>query len=108
MNDGVLLREEDNGIVLSCPADLLGHLPRWGPEWLVPGWLPEKVRALIRLLPKQVSQACRPLDECVGAFIRARCAAPGMPVCGFRLADPADCAVAEHVAVRHAQELVLD
>ena len=61
--------EPDDGITLSCPESLLKSLPPGATDWLVLGCLPEKVRALIRSLPKPIWTACQPLDRTVADFL---------------------------------------
>lgn len=61
----------DDGITLLCPAGQLNLLPDWGLDWLVPGWLAEKVRLLIRSLPKQLRIACNPAAQTAGEFAAA-------------------------------------
>ena len=63
--------EDNDGIVLTCPVRDLARLPSWAPDWVVPGWLPEKIRALIRCLPKSLRQACQPVDRTVEDFLVA-------------------------------------
>ncbi len=66
----------DDGIVLHCPERLLPALPTWAADWLVPGWLPEKVRALIRSLPKDVRAVCNPLQAIVDDFLQTQHSMP--------------------------------
>lgn len=42
-----------DGMTLEIPLVELPHLPEWFGEWLVPGWLEEKVSVLLRCLPKE-------------------------------------------------------
>ena len=62
--------DSDDGVVLRCPEKLLPALPAYAPDWLVPGWLPEKVRLLIRSLPKELRAACNPLQAVVDDFVQ--------------------------------------
>ncbi|MDF7807985.1 ATP-dependent RNA helicase HrpA [Pontiellaceae bacterium B12219] len=57
-----------DGIALVCPTDKLAFLPRWAPDWLVPGWLEEKVNRLLRTLPKNLRTTLSPIDQTAAAF----------------------------------------
>ena len=67
--------EELDGIALVCPTDKLAFLPDWAPDWLVPGWLEEKVNRLLRTLPKNVRTTIMPIDQTARAFCSSRRAA---------------------------------
>ena len=71
--------DSDDGMVLRCPEKLLPVLPAYATDWLVPGWLPEKVRLLIRSLPKDLRAVCNPLQAIVDDFLQASPAAPLLP-----------------------------
>jgi len=43
-----------DGITVDLPLAALGHLPAGAFDWLVPGWLVEKIVSLIRTLPRGV------------------------------------------------------
>jgi ATP-dependent helicase HrpA len=45
---------EQDGLTVTVPQELFGQLDPVRMEWLVPGWLEEKVVALLRSLPKSV------------------------------------------------------
>jgi len=60
--------EELDGIALVCPTDKLAFLPDWAPDWLVPGWLEEKVNRLLRTLPKNVRTTVMPIDQTARNF----------------------------------------
>ncbi len=62
--------EELDGIALVCPTDKLAFLPDWAPDWLVPGWLEEKVNRLLRTLPKNLRTTISPIDQAARAFCR--------------------------------------
>jgi ATP-dependent helicase HrpA len=62
--------EPNDGITLQCPEQLLATLPSWAADWVVPGWLPEKLRLLIRTLPKDLRAVCNPLTDIVDDFRR--------------------------------------
>ncbi len=59
----------DDGATLAVPDALLGALRPEPLEWLVPGWLPEQVTALLRALPKERRRALVPLPDTVAAVL---------------------------------------
>jgi ATP-dependent helicase HrpA len=59
---------ELDGIALICPTEKLAFLPDWGPDWLVPGWLEEKVNRLLRTLAKNLRTTISPIDQTAAAF----------------------------------------
>jgi ATP-dependent helicase HrpA len=61
--------EELDGIALVCPVEKLAFLPDWGPDWLVPGWLNEKVNRLLRTLPKNLRITISPIDQTSARFV---------------------------------------
>jgi ATP-dependent helicase HrpA len=63
--------EELDGIALVCPTDKLAFLPDWAPDWLVPGWLEEKVNRLLRTLPKNVRTTIMPIDQTARSFFHS-------------------------------------
>lgn len=60
--------EKNDGMYLLVPEAEMNLLPPWALEWLVPGWLPEKVEFMIKSLPKELRIACNPLSEAVAEF----------------------------------------
>jgi ATP-dependent helicase HrpA len=62
---------ELDGIALVCPTDKLAFLPDWAPDWLVPGWLEEKVNRLLRSLPKNLRATISPIDRTAAGFIQS-------------------------------------
>jgi len=54
---------EFDGVTATVPIALLNQLPQEPFEWLVPGYLPEKVTELIRTLPKDVRVQFVPVPE---------------------------------------------
>ena len=62
--------DELDGIALVCPTDKLAFLPNWGPDWLVPGWLEEKINRLLRTLPKNLRTTLAPIDQTVSQAVR--------------------------------------
>jgi ATP-dependent helicase HrpA len=54
---------EPDGLTVTVPQELFGQLDPVRMEWLVPGWLEEKVIALLRSLPKSVRTQFVPAPE---------------------------------------------
>jgi ATP-dependent helicase HrpA len=54
---------EADGITVTVPRSLLGALSQVELEWLVPAWLPEKVVAHLRALPKVARRTLVPLPD---------------------------------------------
>jgi len=61
-----------DGITARVPLVELPHLPPWYGEWLVPGWIGEKVSALLRCLRKEMRTILPSnrsvVDEFLGAW----------------------------------------
>ncbi|HET9694227.1 MAG TPA: DUF3418 domain-containing protein, partial [Steroidobacteraceae bacterium] len=66
----------DDGVTLEVPLALLRALDADRLEWLVPGWLREKVILLLRGLPKDVRREIVPIPDAADRFL-ARVAAFG-------------------------------
>lgn len=60
-----------DGITARVPLVELPHLPLWFGEWLVPGWLGEKVTALLRCLRKEMRTMLPANREVVDDFLDA-------------------------------------
>jgi hypothetical protein len=60
-----------DGITARIPLVELPHLPPWFGEWLVPGWLGEKVTALLRCLRKEMRTMLPANREVVDDFLDA-------------------------------------
>ena len=54
---------DDDGVTLELPRALLGALRPEQVDWLVPGWLADKVLALLRALPKDLRRPLVPLPD---------------------------------------------
>ncbi|MCM2310989.1 MAG: ATP-dependent RNA helicase HrpA [Steroidobacteraceae bacterium] len=63
--------DPDDGVTLDVPLPLLGSLPARRIEWLVPGYLQDKLVALLRGLPKDVRRELVPIPD---AALRLRSA----------------------------------
>lgn len=63
--------EKGDGITVRVPLAELPWLPEWFGDWLVPGWLPEKVGALLRCAGKDLRRLLPSLRETVEAFLDA-------------------------------------
>ncbi len=60
---------ERDGLTLAVPLPLLGALRPEPLEWLVPGWLPAKVTAWLRTLPKEQRRRLVPLPDTVAELL---------------------------------------
>jgi ATP-dependent helicase HrpA len=56
-------RSPRDGVTLTVPVALLNQVPQARCEWLVPGLLKEKVRALAKSMPQRLRHRLGPLDE---------------------------------------------
>ncbi len=63
--------EEEDGITIGVRETELNLLPEWALDYPVKGYLPEKVTALLRSLPKPLRQAASPLQQTAGDFCAA-------------------------------------
>jgi len=61
--------DEADGITVVVPLAGLSHLPGWFGDWLVPGWLEEKVTAVFRALNKDLRKLLPSNREVVGRFL---------------------------------------
>jgi ATP-dependent helicase HrpA len=58
--------DPDDGVTLEVPVALLGSLPARRLDWLVPGYLRDKLVALLRGLPKEVRRELVPIPDTAG------------------------------------------
>ena len=63
--------EPDDGVSIMAKSDEINLIPAWGPDWLVPGYLPEKVEGMIKALPKDLRRVCNPAAVSAEKFIEA-------------------------------------
>jgi len=63
--------EPDDGVSIVSREDELNLIPAWGLEWLVPGYLPEKIEYMIKALPKEQRRVCNPAVSTAEKFIEA-------------------------------------
>ena len=61
---------EDDGVTLQLPAELYSSLPTGFLDWLVPGYLPERVELMLRRAPKEARIALHPIAEKVAELLR--------------------------------------
>tara|TARA_B100001093_G_scaffold49935_4_gene42463 strand:+ start:3961 stop:7806 length:3846 start_codon:yes stop_codon:yes gene_type:complete len=61
--------EEADGMTLEVPLVELPHLPAWFGEWLVTGWLDEKVASLLRCLRKETRTLLPANREVLEGFV---------------------------------------
>ncbi len=59
---------ERDGVTLTVPLALLNQVPAARTEWLVPGLLKEKVKALAKSMPQRLRHKLGSLDEFADAF----------------------------------------
>jgi ATP-dependent helicase HrpA len=59
----------DDGATIDVPLPLLGQLPVAELDWLVPGFLREKVVALLRGLPKELRRGLVPIPDSADRFL---------------------------------------
>ncbi len=62
----------DDGVTLDLPLLALNQLSAVRCEWLVPGLLPEKVKALLKTLPQRYRSRLMPLDAFVDQFCQTQ------------------------------------
>jgi len=60
-----------DGVTLTAPVALLNQVPAARCEWLVPGLLKEKVRALAKGMPQRLRHKLGALDEFADTFVAA-------------------------------------
>lgn len=60
-----------DGITMIVPLVELPHLPDWFGEWMVPGWLAEKMSVLIRCLQKDIRTMLPANRDVVDGFVEA-------------------------------------
>jgi len=68
--------EEDDGLTVTVPEAALRRLPAHAFERLVPGWLEEKLAALIRTLPGRLRARCAPAADFAAAALAGVAAGP--------------------------------
>jgi ATP-dependent helicase HrpA len=61
-------RSPRDGVTLTVPVALLNQVPAARCEWLVPGLLKEKVRALAKSMPQRLRHKLGPLEEFAESF----------------------------------------
>ena len=59
--------EEDDGVTLVCPVEILNRVSAARCEWLVPGMLDEKIALLIKSLPKTLRRNFVPAPDFASA-----------------------------------------
>jgi ATP-dependent helicase HrpA len=68
---------DHDGITVGVPRALLGAIRHEQLDWLVPGWLPEKILALLRALPKEQRKPLVPMPDTVNAVLAALASSVG-------------------------------
>jgi ATP-dependent helicase HrpA len=88
-----------DGVTLTVPVALLNQVPAACCEWLVPGLLKEKVRALAKSMPQRLRHKLGPLDEFAEDFVAA--AAPSdTPIAAVPSDTPLAAALARYIGER--------
>ncbi len=62
---------QTDGVTVTVPRTLLNAIRPEELDWLVPGWLVEKVTAMLRTLPKVVRRALVPLPDAAAELLPA-------------------------------------
>ena len=62
---------DHDGITVGVPRALLSAIRPEQLDWLVPAWLPEKILALLRALPKEQRKPLVPMPDTVNAVLAA-------------------------------------
>jgi len=60
-----------DGVTMNVPLALLNQVPAARTEWLVPGLLKEKIRAMAKSIPQRLRHKLGSLDEFAAAFCEA-------------------------------------
>jgi len=87
-----------DGVTMTVPLALLNQVPAARCEWLVPGLLKEKVKALAKSIPQRLRHKLGPLDEFADAF------ATSVPASD----TPLPVALARHIRAEFNLEVPLD
>jgi len=69
--------EDDDGVTLIVPVEVLNRVPAERCEWLVPGLVAEKIALLIKALPKQMRRNFVPAPDYADACVAAMSADEG-------------------------------
>ncbi len=62
--------EFDDGAILLCPSERLNMIPSYACDWIIPGYLPEKIKFLIKSLPKEKRILCNPAQQTTDEFVQ--------------------------------------
>lgn len=62
--------KQRDGVTLIVPLALINRLPRYLPEWLVPGMLQDKLITLVKTLPKRLRKQLVPVPDKVAAAMK--------------------------------------
>ena len=61
--------KESDGVTVNVPASMASEFPLTQLDWIVPGLLREKIKELIKALPKEYRRRLIPLDQSVDAIV---------------------------------------
>ena len=79
--------QDIDGITVTVPRALLGAISPVELEWLVPAWLPDKIIASLRALPKEQRRALVPLPSTAAEAVAVMAPAAGRQSFAIALAD---------------------
>ncbi len=79
--------DERDGVTVRVPAMLVESLRADEIDWLVPGWLEDKVLGLLRTLPKELRRPLVPLPDTAAALVPIVSAERGRRALAEALAD---------------------
>ena len=61
--------EKEDGATLVVSESKIAFIPEWLSDWIVPGWLVEKVERVFKSLPKDIRVKMFPIKKTVSGFI---------------------------------------
>ena len=62
--------EIDDGVTMLCPSEFLNMIPSYFCGWIVPGYLAEKIKFLIKSLPKEKRILFNPAQQTADEFTK--------------------------------------
>lgn len=62
--------EIDDGVILLCPFELLNMIPSYACDWIIPGYLADKIKFLIKSLTKEKRILFNPVQQTADEFAK--------------------------------------